>query len=203
MTAAVVEPMDGIAPRGDTPERIALLTPTGRDAAVALGERERPHAAQAHLVQRLQKIDLRHLGPVAPRGIERGLVAQVLQVGPAEAGRQARQRGQVHVGGERQVAAVDAQDPLAAVALGQGHLHLAVEATGAQQRRVEHVGPVGRRQHDHLLPLVEAVHLHQQLVEGLLPFVVGAEGVGAATARHRIQLVDKDNGGGRLLRLGE
>jgi signal transduction histidine kinase len=27
--------MDGIAPRGDTPERIALLTPTGRDAAVA------------------------------------------------------------------------------------------------------------------------------------------------------------------------
>jgi signal transduction histidine kinase len=35
VTAAVVEPVDELTPRGDTPERIALLTPTGRDAAVA------------------------------------------------------------------------------------------------------------------------------------------------------------------------
>jgi len=35
VSAAVAIPMDELTPRGDTPELIALLTPTGRDAAVA------------------------------------------------------------------------------------------------------------------------------------------------------------------------
>ena len=35
MTAAVAPSAEARAPRGETPERIALLTPTGRDAAVA------------------------------------------------------------------------------------------------------------------------------------------------------------------------
>ena len=35
MTAAVATSVDELSPRGEAPERIALLTPTGRDAAVA------------------------------------------------------------------------------------------------------------------------------------------------------------------------
>ena len=35
MTSAATASAEQLAPRGETPDRIALLTPTGRDAAVA------------------------------------------------------------------------------------------------------------------------------------------------------------------------
>ena len=70
---------------------------------------------------------------------------------------------------------------------------LAVEAARAQQRRVEHVRPVGGGDHDHVGVRVEAVHLDQDLVEGLLALVVRAAQAGAALAADRVDLVDEDD----------
>ena len=50
----------------------------------------------------------------------------------------------------------------------------AVEATGAQQGGVEDVGTVGRGDQDDAAAHVEAVHLHEQLVQRLLALVVAA-----------------------------
>ncbi|GAA3298777.1 hypothetical protein GCM10020295_35220 [Streptomyces cinereospinus] len=77
---------------------------------------------------------------------------------------------------------------------------LPVEAAGAQQRRVEDVGPVRRGDEDHAALDVEAVHLDEQLVEGLLALVVAAAEAGAAVAADRVDLVDEDDGRG--VRLG-
>src|SRR5213594_286985 len=44
---------------------------------------------------------------------------------------------------------------------------LAVEAPGAQQGRIQHVGPVGGRDENDALVGLEAVHLDQQLVQRL------------------------------------
>ena len=78
-----------------------------------------------------------------------------------------------------------------------GGLHgdAAVEAARAQQRRVEHVGAVGRGEHDDRLGRLEAVHLGEDLVERLLALVVGA-GDGdrpLARAADRVELVDEDD----------
>lgn len=79
-----------------------------------------------------------------------------------------------------------------------------VEAAGAQQRRVESLGPVGRGQDNDAAGLVEAVHLGEELVEGLLAFVVAAQpGSPAATAADGVDLVDEDDRGGPFARLGE
>ena len=83
------------------------------------------------------------------------------------------------------LARVDLQDLLAALDVGQIDRDLAVEAPGPQQRRVEHVGPVGRGDQDDALVLGEAVHLDQQLVERLLAFVVAAADAGEARAARR------------------
>jgi hypothetical protein len=58
--------------------------------------------------------------------------------------------------------------------IGQCHNHLAIESTGTQQGRIEHVRTVGGRNQDHPLVRFETIHFHQQLVEGLLPFIVAA-----------------------------
>ena len=80
---------------------------------------------------------------------------------------------------------------------------LAVEAARAQQRRVEDVGAVGRRDEDDVGLDVEAVHLDQQLVEGLLALVVATAEAGAAVAADGVDLVDEDDGGGVVLGLLE
>src|SRR4029077_6257886 len=79
----------------------------------------------------------------------------------------------------------------------------AVETTRAQQRGVEHVGPVGGRDQDDALVGLEAVHLDQQLVEGLLALVVAAAEARAAMASDRVDLVDEDDAGRVLLPLHE
>ena len=72
---------------------------------------------------------------------------------------------------------------------------LAVEAAGPEQRRIEHVGPVGGRDEDDAVVGLEAVHLDQQLVERLLPLVVAAAEPGAAVPADGVDLVDEDDAG--------
>ena len=77
---------------------------------------------------------------------------------------------------------------------------LPVEPARAQQRRVEDVGPVGGGDQDDAALGVEAVHLDQQLVEGLLALVVAAAHAGAAVPADGVDLVDEDDRRG--VRLG-
>jgi hypothetical protein len=86
------------------------------------------------------------------------------------------------------------QDGPAFGLVGEGDLHRPVEPSGAQQGRVEALGAVGGR-HDHDAGGgVEAVHLGQQLVQGVFSFVVAAQQGRAAAAADGVQLVDENDG---------
>ena len=128
---------------------------------------------------------------------------EVGEVGAGEAGRAARDGLEVDVGRQRHLAHVDLQDLLAADHVRVRHHDLAVEAAGAQQRRIEHVGPVGGGDQDDAFVGLEAVHLDQQLVERLLALVVAAAEAGAAMAADRVDFVDEDDAGRVLLGLLE
>ena len=110
---------------------------------------------------------------------------------------------QVDVRRHRLAARVDLEDLVAAGQVGGVDPDLAVEAARAQQRGVEHVGTVGGRDQDDAAADVEAVHLDQQLVEGLLALVVAAAHAGAAVAADGVDLVDEDDRRGVLLGLLE
>ena len=94
---------------------------------------------------------------------------------------------------ERLALGVDLQDRDAALHVRAVEDDLAVEAAGPQERRVEDVGPVGGGDDDHVGVRVEAVHLDQDLVEGLLALVVAAAEAGAALAADRVDLVHEDD----------
>ena len=55
-----------------------------------------------------------------------------------------------------------------------------IEPAGPQQSRIEHVGPVGRREHDGQIAPREAVHLREELVQRLLALVVAPAEPGPA-----------------------
>ena len=95
------------------------------------------------------------------------------------------------------------EDLLAALEVGAVDDDLAVEAAGAQQRRVEDVGAVGGGDEDDAGLDVEAVHLDEELVERLLPLVVAAAHAGAAVAADGVDLVHEDDRRGARLGLLE
>ena len=109
----------------------------------------------------------------------------------------------IDVGRQRHLAHVHLQDLLAADHVRVRHHDLAVEAARAQQRRIEHVGPVGGGDQDDAFVGLEAVHLDEQLVQRLLALVVAAAEAGAAMAADGVDLVDEDDAGRVLLGLLE
>ena len=147
-----VERDDGVAALVIGGQHLLLF---GHDERLALG-------AHHHLVLGVLELDLRHHALVAPRRHQRRLVDEVHQIGAGEAGRAARDGLEVDVGRQRHLAHVHLEDLLAADHVRVRHDHLAVEAAGPQQRRVEHVGPVGGGDQDDAFVGLEAVHLDQQ-----------------------------------------
>ena len=98
---------------------------------------------------------------------------------------------------------MDAEDALATLHVGPRHDYAPVEAAGTEERRIEDVGTVRRRDQDDVVLHLEAVHLDEQLVERLLALVVTAADAGAAVSADRVDLVHEDDARRRLLGLLE
>ena len=108
---------------------------------------------------------------------------------------------QVDVGGERLPVRVDAEDLLAADEVRRGDEHLTVEAAGTKQRGIEVLKTVRGAHHDDPVVGGEAVQLDEQLVQRLILLTV--EPVPRARGADRVELVDEDDRGRVLPRLGE
>ena len=80
-------------------------------------------------------------------------------------------------------------------------MYLTVEPSRTQQRGVENVRTVGRRHDDNPFVGLEAVHLDEDLVEGLFAFVVTAAEPRASAPPHRVDFIDEDDAG--LILFGE
>ena len=187
--------------RGD--EGVAALVVGGDELLLLAHQARAALRTRDHPVDGLVEAVVADQLLVVARGQQRRLVEHVGQVGAGEARRTTGDREQVDVLGHGLAARVDLEDLVAAVEVGGVDPDLAVEAARAQQRRVEHVGPVGRGDQDDAAADVEAVHLDEELVEGLLALVVAAAHAGAAVAADGVDLVDEDDGGGVLLGLLE
>ena len=82
----------------------------------------------------------------------------------------------------------------------QLHRDAPVEPAGTQQSLVQCFRAVGGRQNNYTLAAVKTVHLGEQLVQGLLPFVVAAADAGSIVTAfaNGIDLVDEHDAGGLL-----
>ena len=168
----------------------------GHDHGLALG---------AHHDLVLGQLELLHLDQTlaGASGEQRGLVDQVGQVGTGEARGTASDHRRLDVVANRHLAHVHFQNLLATTNIRQADHYLAVETPRAQQRRVEHVRTVGGGDNDDAVVHLEAIHLHQQLVEGLLALIVTAAQTGATVATDSVDFVDEDDAGRMFLGLLE
>src|SRR5260221_13425272 len=98
---------------------------------------------------------------------------------------------------------MDAQDALAALEVRKVDDHAAVEAPRTEECRIENVRTVRGCHEDHTVVRLEAVHLHEELVQGLLAFIMAAAQAGATVPSDGVDLIDEDDARGVLLALLE
>ena len=88
-----------------------------------------------------------------------------------------------------------------ALEIRQLHRYPAVKASRTKQCGIQLIRLIGGRQNDDGLRAVEAIHLRQKLIQGLLPLVIAAEAGAAALLADGIDLIDEDDAGRLLLGL--
>ena len=159
----------------------------GDHAAVLLGTGD-------HLDDRLVDGRLVNSHLVLTACQQRRLIQQIFQIRAGKAGGTLGHLTEIHILRQRLIVGVNGQDLLAALDVGQAHVDLAVKPSGAQQRGVQDIHPVGGGQHHNALVGAEAVHLHQQLIQRLLTLVMAAAQSAAALTAHGVDLVDKHDG---------
>src|SRR6202041_2956485 len=140
---------------------------------------------------------------ILPRSRQLRLVDHVGQVCAGKSWSTARQHLKIHILGQRNLAGMHAQNFFAPAHIRTAHYDSPVKATGAQQRRIQHVRTVRRGHQNDAFVRFEPVHLHQQLIQGLLALVMATTQAGSAVPSHGIDLVDKDDAGSILLTLFE
>ena len=99
---------------------------------------------------------------------------------------------------------MDLQNGLPPCQVRQFHRNPPVKPAGPGQRRVQRFRPVGGSQDDDAGILLKAIHLGQQLVQGLFPLIVAAVTTArAALLTNGIDLIDEHDAGSLLLSLPE
>ena len=147
----------------------------------------------------LLQIRLAHGAAAHAHGAQGGLVDDVGQLRAAGAAGGPADGVEINVRLHLHVLGVHLEVGDAALQVGKLDGDAPVESAGAQESLVQAFGAVGRGQDDHALGAVEAVHLGQQLVEGLLALVVAADaGRAVALFADGVDLVNKHDARGLI-----
>ena len=153
----------------------------GRGSLVLVGDDLFPLGPQDHLVE--CRIEVGGVdGLLVFAGCqERGLIHEVREIGPAHPHRAAGDLVEIDVGCQGDVPGMDLEDLQTSLLGRQIDRDMTIEPAWPKQGGVEHVGAIGCGQNDHAFAGGEAVHLGQDLIQGLLPLVMTTAQPGTRT----------------------
>ena len=130
------------------------------------------------------------------------LVDDIGEIGARETGGHRSDHLEIRIGAHDHLLRMDAQDSQAADLVRTIDQYLTIEAAGPQQCGIQNLRPVGRRHQNDADAGIEAIHLDQQLIQGLLPLFMRHRSH-AARFSDRIQFIDENDAGRFDLRLLE
>src|SRR3989304_9195711 len=89
-------------------------------------------------------------------------------------------------------AGMNLQDLVTSFNIGQVDNYSSVETAWTQQRFIKNIRAVGRCNQDHSFVRIETVHFNQNLVQGLLSFIMSSADTRSAMAADSVDLVNED-----------
>jgi hypothetical protein len=144
-----------------------------------------------------------HQALVAAGRKQSRFINQISQIRTSKSGATSRENHRIDVGRDGYLTHVHAKNLLSPANVRQRNNHLTIKAAGAEQRRIKNVRPVGCRNHDNAGNAFKAVHLDEQLVECLLPFIISAAKTCTTLTTDSINFINEDNARSLLLCLLE
>ena len=141
--------------------------------------------------------------PAVPDGPQGRFIDDIGQLRAGSAGCHSGDLVEIHILRHLDLAGVDPEDILTAFQVGQLNGHAPVESSRPGQGRIQGFRPVGGCQDHNAQILFKAVHLRQQLVQGLLSFIIAAEIAGVTLFADGVDLINKYDTGRFLLGLAE
>ena len=148
----------------------------------------------------LLQIRLGHHLPAVAHRAQSGFVDDVGKLRAGSAGGHAGDHGKVHIGIYLHLFRVHLQDFFPALQVRKLHGHPPVEPAGTKQGRIQGFRTVGGGKDDDAGVSLEAVHLGEQLVQRLLPFIVSAV-LAVPLLADGVDFVDEHDAGRLFLRL--
>ena len=128
----------------------------------------------------------------ATGGEDGGFIQEVGEVSPCETGCAPGDGFQGDIRRQFLVAAMHIEDGQSSLDIWRINAHLAVETTRTHEGRVQHVWAVGGGDDDNSAVSLESIHLREELVEGLFPFIVPTTDTSSPLATYGINFIDKD-----------
>ena len=119
------------------------------------------------------------------------LIHKVRQIRTREARGATRNDAQIYVGTKWRFTRMHAQNLFTPFDVRIANSHLTVKTTWTQQRRVQNIFAVCRRDNDNAFVGFKTIHLNQQLVQRLLTLIVATTVASATCTTNRIDLIDK------------
>ena len=129
------------------------------------------------------------------------LVEKILKVCTCKAGGRLSNDLQVYVLTKRLTLSMHLKNSFSSLYIGIANVDLPVETTGTQQRTVKYILTVCCSHDDYAFVGAKTVHFNQQLVKGLLSFVMSAAQTCATLAAYGVDFVNEDDCGSSLLGL--
>mmetsp|Transcript_41247 Transcript_41247/g.69396 ORF Transcript_41247/g.69396 Transcript_41247/m.69396 type:complete len:317 (+) Transcript_41247:1485-2435(+) len=168
----------------------------GHKLALHIGHHGTSLLGSGHdLLQRVGNLVVGDLSLSTPCGQNSSLVHHVLEIRTGKTRSSTGNDLQIDVRGKNLVTGVHPQDLDSAGNIGAIHGDLPVETTRTQQGRVQHVGSVGGCKHDYAGVALETIHLSQQLIDGLLAFIVATTHACTTLTTDSVQLINENDAG--------
>src|SRR5262245_47987251 len=165
-------------------------------------ERFTLRAHQDLILSQLEVVLQHGLAVLASRA-QSGFIHHVGEIGSGEARCSTCQHREIYIFSQRNLAGMYSQNFLTSANIRTIDDDAAIEAPGAQQSRIEHVGPVRGSHQDDTFVRLEAVHLNQQLVQRLFALIVTTSETCAAVTADSVNFIDEDDAGRIFLALFE
>src|SRR6266568_1224700 len=174
----------------------------GNDIQISFTQYQRTLSTDEDLVQSLIKAVLCHGNQIATCCQQSGFIDEIGDVSANHPRGGTGDVNQVHVFCQWDVVRVNLENGQATIPVGTLDCHTSIEAAGAQERFVQSIWAIGCCNDNNGLARLKAVHLNQQLVQGLLTLVAAID-AGPALTTHGINFIEEDDAGRGFLSLLE
>ena len=124
---------------------------------------------------------------------KRRFIEHILNVRRCEARRSSRQHLRVDALIQRLVARMDFEYLFSSCDVRDADDDLPVETARSEERRIQYIRTVCRRQNDDAGILRESIHLYEELVQRLFSFIMAAAQACASLTSDRVDLIDKND----------